>query len=271
MNTDTIRTLRERTHLGMSDCREALLAANGDLDRALEILQKKGLKKVDDVLIPLEGEVRACVGGFLIEINCQTDFGARSEDFQKLVGLIQESVLKVVFDPGVSLEDHFAEEIKNTSNALGEKIVVRRVERCGQPMGEGFLVCYSHPGGKLATVVAFDLSIDDQLGTKDAAYELGNNLAMQITAMKPLSIDRTGVPADLVEKKRAFFTEEVANKPEAARPKIIEGKLNKWFGEVCLMDQEAIWAPKTTVADHVKKIAGMKPISMLRFERGEAI
>lgn len=266
MSLELIKTLRERTHLGMSDCKKALEATAFDLDKAIEFLQKKGLKKVDDLIIPMEGEVRA-VEGLVYEINIQTDFGARSETFKNLVTKISDE-LENAYESTQDLNIYFAEYIKEASKILGEKITIRRLVRCETPLTFGLLKDYNHLGGKIAVSVSCETT-GAEMNNRDDLHEFMENVAMQIAAMKPLSVERTNLSEELVAKKKALFEEEAASKPEIARLKIVEGRLNKWYSEVVLLDQESISEPKVTIRQQMAKFEGMRIINFVRLERGE--
>lgn len=275
---EMIKELRARTHLGMTECKKALEVSGGDLNKAIEFLQKKGLKKVDDLLVPLEGIVQAGVlqhilfgkCGFIAEVNSQTDFGAKvsSEVFQKFVK-------GYVSDPNIP-ENMLHAYCTMLSKQLGEKIVVRRTQfvQVDAAVQDRVVFCaYNHLGGKIAVLVEGYALSPDRADIKECL----ENIAMQIAAMKPLAVNRNEVSAELVAKKTALFEEDIKSKPEAVRNKIVEGKLNKWYSEVVLLEQDAIFtkeaSPKQTIKLHLNKLGAetVKINSFIRYERGEEI
>lgn len=255
-----IQELRAKTFMSMALCKKALEQANGEVDQAIEILKKMGLKKVDNQILPLEGKVFAKAfpgASIVVEVNCQTDFGAKSEIFSDFVNSISAQYLrtlprKIAYYPDVTL----------VSNQLGEKVVVRRhALRCDRKENEVNAV-YNHQNGKIAVSVKAEV----EKSTPEIETML-QNVAMHIAANKPLALDRESVPLDLIDKQKALFAEEIGNKPEAIREKILNGKLEKWFSEVVLLDQEAIFEKKK-----ISEVLGdVKLIDFVRFERGEEI
>lgn len=269
--TDLIKELRARTHLGLTECKKALEESQGDLEKALELLQKRGLKKIDDLVVPTEGVVRAvCLKndsisgrGFIVEVNCQTDFGARSEIFQNFVNnILAEGLTSEAINSLLPL----------ASNQLGEKIIVRR-SAYFYPALDSVITIYNHLGDKIAVVLESFIPPDQQ--REPGVLQLLDNIAMQIAANKPLSLDRDNLPVDLIEKKVALYTEEVKSKPQDIQNKILAGKMNKWYSEVTLLEQEAIFlgdGVKETVRSQLNKLdASVKLHRFVRYERGESL
>ncbi len=267
---EMIKELRARTHLGMSECKKAIEEA-GNIEGAILLLQKKGLKKTDDLVVPIEGQVRASVvkssitghiTGFMTEVNCQTDFGARSEVFENFMSHISSYY---------GVPESLKIDCDMLSKQLGEKIVIRRIQHISNS-ANNILYAYNHPGGKIAVLVALSAKENSE-----AVVELAEHIAMHVAATKPLCVSRGEVPADLVEKKRAFFQDDPvvkSKKPEQA-VKIVEGKMNKWYSESVLSEQESVVEPKQTISaivDRVSKEVG--PVSIVeftRYERGEQL
>ena len=278
MTMEAIKELRARTNLGMTDCKKALAEASGNIDAAIEILQKKGLRKVDDLIIPLEGAVQAWpslthafdadnlpVEGYMVEVNCQTDFGARSQPFQ-------EAMVDHFSKP--MSDEETAEILKNLSKQLGEKVVLRRSQKMVLLPKAGWISSYNHQGGNIAVLLSAFMT--PNVGPAAAkAFNFTNELAMHIAAMKPLGLRRESIMHDVVEKKRAFFADEVKDKKPEFQEKIIAGKMDKWFAEVALMEQESIMHPKRTVQslfnELQKEIGEFSLGSFIRYERGESI
>jgi elongation factor Ts len=286
-----VKELRERTQAGMSDCKSALVEAEGDMEKAIEIIQKKGLAKSVKRAgaAATEGEVRALVfaegkAGVMVEVNSQTDFVARNEGFVAFVGdllrLASETpaganLLEQKMPSGKTVEETRAE----LSGTIGENIQVRRWERFDL-QGPGLVHSYVHMGGKIGVLV--------EIGTEAAAHEavkrFADDTAMQIAAMSAQFLDRSQVPAETLDKQGEIFLalmqkekeEGTLKAPEASWPKIIEGKKAKWCTEVCLLEQESILVPGTSVGKLVEQLSKEvgSPVSIrrfVRFERGEGI
>jgi len=268
---ELIKELRARTHLGLTECRKALEESQGDLEKALELLQKRGLKKVDDLVASTEGVVRAsCLEnftstngyGFIVEINCQTDFGARSEIFQNFVNNI--------LNGGLLTPETINSYLPLVSNQLGEKVVIRRSDFI-YPSSDTVITVYNHLGDKIAVLLESLIPPDQQKNPQVLA--LLDNIAMQIAATKPLALTRDGLSHELVQKKATFYTEEIKSKPEQVQAKILAGKMNKWYSEVVLLEQEAIFLEngvKETISNQINKLGvDVRLHRFIRYERGE--
>jgi elongation factor Ts len=291
VTTQAIKELRERTQAGMSDCKNALVESEGDMDKAVEIILKKGLAKSAKRAgaVATEGEVRAAVSAdkrqaTMVEVNIQTDFAARSEGFQKFLADVMK--VAVAAPSGSDLTKAaldgktVAEVAQELTGKIGEKIDVRRWERVEIGAGKhGVAHAYVHLGGKIGVVLAVETSTAEA-ALHPEVLKLADDTAMQIAAMNPLVLERKDVSADLTAKQKEIFEaqlrEDPKPKPEAAWPKIIEGKLVKWYSEVCLLDQESVVVPGQTVdklREAAAKAAGaeVKLARFVRFERGEGL
>lgn len=289
VNMQLVKELRERTQAGLNDCRTALIEADGDMDKAIEIIQKKGLAKSVKRAgaVATEGAVLAQVApdgkrGVLVEVNIQTDFAARNADFQAFAQRVLEAAARAPdgADLGAQPYPDGAGTIEEARAALvgrlGENITVRRWTRLGVP-GAGKVQAYVHPGGKIGVLVALELGDAAAEGRPEFA-EFAENLAMQTAAMSPLFLASAKVPEAAKDKQREIYAAqpEVANKPEQARPKIIAGKLNKWLKEVCLLDQDSVIETDLTVEEVRAKTArsvgtDLVVLDFVRYERGEGI
>jgi len=280
-----VKELRERTHAGMSACKEALGEAGGDLDKAVEILMKKGTIKAADRAgkVATEGEVRAWISsdkkrGVVVEVNCQTDFVSRGDDFRGFVGKVVEvaSTLKKGDDIlKAKLGDSTVEDVRaQMVGKTGENTVVRRWDS----VEGGYVQQYVHMGGKIGVLLAADAPNADAAKSADFTAFI-DNCAMQIAAMGPLVTDKSQVPAADIEKQKDIFKAQLKEegKPEAAWPKIIEGKVAKWFTEITLLGQDNVWAPGEGSIDKLrqelgKKLGGeVKLGTFVRFELGAGI
>ena len=279
-----VQALREKTGCGMMDCKKALVETNGDMDAAVEFLREKGLaqqaKKASR--IAAEGMVLATVYGnvgVVVELNAETDFVANSDAFKELTA----KVAKVVADQNPADVDALlacaengvtvADMIQEVFLAVRENIKVRRFERY-----EGVVSTYVHAGGKIGVMVKFDTDAADN----DTFKEMAKDVAMQIAAVNPQYLDKESVPADVVEHEKSILVSQMkedpkmANKPEQVLGKIVEGKIGKYFSEVCLMEQAFVKDGDYTVGKYVaakaKEIgADVKVVSFVRFEKGEGL
>ena len=284
---ELVRELREKTGAGMMDCKKALTESGGSLEAAVDVLRKKGLaaaaKKASR--IASEGVVAAHVApgsAALVEVNCETDFVAKTEDFQEFVRRIAATVngkdpkdvsdaLLLPGDGGVSLADMLNEKVAK----IGEKISFRRFTRLALPAGvRGVTVPYIHAGGKIGVLV-------ELLGAGADDVEFGalaKDMAMQIAAANPLYVSREEVPAEAIEREKAIYREQAlaAGKPEKILSRIAEGKLEKYYADFCLVEQAFIKDPDRRVKDLLGEMAGKKGVDVrvgrfARFQVGEGL
>jgi elongation factor Ts len=262
-----VAKLRKATGAGMMDCKKALIEANGDFDLAIEEIRKKGQaianKRADRDAT--EGVVLAKTtadskSGAILILNCETDFVAINEDF---VGFATSILDKAIETKATSLDELNATEIDGRkiadlvaekSGVIGEKIELTQFASTTSET----VVPYIHPGNKLATLVAFNKELDTKVG---------KDIAMQIAAMAPVSIDKDNVPNDIIEKELEIGREQarLEGKPEAMLDKIAQGKLAKFFKDSTLMSQTFVKDGKASVADYLKGID--KDVKVTKFER----
>ncbi|HEY2145303.1 MAG TPA: translation elongation factor Ts [Steroidobacteraceae bacterium] len=253
ITADSVKQLRERTGAGMMECKKALVETQGDLDAAAELMRKTGLAKADKkaARVAAEGTVaieRSGSHAVLVEVNCETDFVARSDDFQAFAK-------EVAKDPqSSSLDDRRRALVAK----IGEKIDVRRFVRVASP---GPLGTYTH-GTRIGSVVALQ-------GGDEA---LARDLAMHVAAANPAYIDAGDVPADVLAKERAILTEQTQGekKPPEIIAKMVEGRLRKYLAEITLLGQPFVKDPDTTV-EKLLKMAGAKVVQFVRYEVGAGI
>ena len=283
-----VATLRERTNCGMMDCKKALTASDGDMDKAIEYLREKGLaaaiKKAGR--IAAEGVVLSVVDeakkvGVVIEINAETDFVAKNEVFNAFVSECAQIVLEknpadvdallaCVGSEGLTVEQMVQEKVLT----IGENIKIRRFVRL-----EGDLISYVHAGGKIGVLVKFDTD----LGDKPEFKVYGKDIAMQIAAINPLYLDKNSVPAEDVAKEREILVAQAqqdpknAGKPAQVLEKMVEGRLNKkFYQDSCLMEQPFVKDGNMTVTQYTKETAKalggkIEVLEFYRFEKGEGI
>jgi len=282
-----VKELRDRTSAGLNDCRSALMEASGDMEKAVEIILKKGLAKSAKRAgaVATEGEVAAWVAadgqsGVMVEVNIQTDFAARNDDFKAFVRQILEiasraktgaDLAQEPFPGGGSVE----EARQALVGKLGENIIVRRWQRL--TVDGGKVHSYVHMGGKVGVLVALQTQAAGAVAKPEFTKYI-DDLAMQAAAMSPLWLAKSDVPEDAKQKQREIFDAQLAEegKPEAARPKIIDGKLAKWMKEVCLLEQESVIESGKTVdqlrAELGKSLGGDVVVKeFARFQLGEGI
>lgn len=268
-----VKELRERTGAGMMDCKKALSAVEGDMDKAIDFLREKGLaaaaKKAGR--IAAEGVVGSFISadgkiGAVVEVNCETDFVAKTDNFKALV---EKIAAHIVATKPADLEALMASELDGqTVEALvtasvakiGEKISVRRFVLYEAP--EGVVAAYIHGGGKIGVLVEF----------KGGNAELGKDVAMHIAAANPAYLDRTQVPAAELEHEKEVLSEQAKNegKPEKIIEKMVLGRINKYYKEVCLIDQEFVKDPDQSVGK-LLKANDAEVLAFTRFQLGEGI
>jgi len=288
VNMQQVKELRERTQAGINDCRSALGEAEGDMDKAVEIILKKGLAKSAKRAgaVAAEGIVSTRIAGdrksgVIVEVNIQTDFAARNGDFLAFVDKVVEAataatdgadLLSAPYPGGTgTVEDQRAALV----GRLGENITVRRWQRV-RVSGEGAVVSYVHMGGKIAVLLGAQT---DSAVTAAKSAEFLETAAMQIAAMAPPYLQASDVPqADKDAQARIFAAqlEEEGKIPAERRAQVVEGKVAKWLKEVCLLDQPSVIEPKQTVdqqrAEAAKAAGGtLTLVPYVRFERGEGI
>ena len=269
-----VKELREKTGAGMMDCKKVLTETDGDLEKAAELLREKGITKAakKSGRVAAEGMVEAYISedekvGAIVEVNSETDFVAKNEEFRTFVMDVAKQIVKNNPESVEALlaEPAMFEEGKTVNEALigkiatiGENISIRRFARFETT--DGLIEKYIHGDGKIAVLVNMTS------GTK----ELAKDVCMQIAAARPEFIDRNQVPAERVEKEKEILKIQTMNegKPEAIAEKIVLGRINKFYQEICLVDQEFVKDPSKKVSDILKD---SKVLEFARFETGEGI
>jgi elongation factor Ts len=269
ITADSVKQLRERTGAGMMECKKALVETNGDLDAAADLMRKTGLAKADKKAsrIAAEGTVaveREGLSAVLVEVNCETDFVARSDEFQSFARDVARAALQ---KSPASLEDllaqadgsgSFEERRRALIAKIGENISVRRFARVTAPTALG---TYVH-GTRIGTLVALE-------GGDEA---LARDIAMHVAAAKPDYIDAAAVPPAVLNKERQFLTDQSKDekKPPEIIAKMVEGRLRKYLAEITLVGQPFVKDPDTSVEKLLNKSAA-KVVQFVRFEVGAGI
>ena len=284
-----VKTLREMTNVGMMDCKKALTETDGDMDKAVEWLREKGLAKAAKKAgrIAAEGMAYAdvcpkCGVGAIVEVNCETDFCAKSDLFVAFVKDICKTVItENPADIDALMNSKYAgsnltvaETLPEKVMSIGENLQIRRFVR----FDDNTSVAYVHAGGKIGVLV--NLAVEGDID----ATEIGKNIAMQIAALNPRFWDKAQVTDEVLaeEKKIALALMDtdpkMASKPEAVKEKIVMGKMNKFYEENCLMQMEFVRSDifqgsvEKYVADAAKKLGGsVKFVDAVRFQTGEGI
>jgi elongation factor Ts len=282
-----VKDLREKTGAGMMDCKNALGAAAGDIEAAIDWLRKKGLAKAakKSGRVAAEGLVGVAVEanfGVVVEVNSETDFVARNDDFQALA----RAVLAVALDKGAGVDAeavkaaHYpgggtvAEAIANAIATIGENITLRRAQ--GLHVAGGVIGHYVHGQiadglGRIGVLVALESS-----GARAALAAFGRRVAMHVAAASPIALDPRGIDPATVARERSVLVEKNAGKPPHVLEKIVESGLKTYYKEVCLLDQPFVHDPAKSVAQAIKeaeKTVGA-PIAILgfvRFALGEGV
>ena len=273
-----VKELRERTGAGMMDCKKALVNCDGDMDKAIDFLREKGLaaaaKKAGR--IAAEGMVDCYVEGnvgVVVEINCETDFVANTDNFK---ALCRDYAKHIVVKAPATVEEmlaqpFYADETKTVNDligeataAIGEKISLRRFARF--EAANGMVDTYSHMGGRIGVMV--EIACDE---VTDEIKAMSHDLVMHIAAANPQFVRRDEVPSDNLAKEREVLTQQALNegKPAKIVERMVEGRIEKYYKEVCLLEQPFVKDPDISVK---KMLAGKcDVVRFVRFERGEGI
>ncbi|HPA57183.1 MAG TPA: translation elongation factor Ts [bacterium] len=288
ISASLVKDLRERSGAGMMDCKKALQEANGNMEEAMQILKDKGIAKAAKKAgrVASEGTVLSIIensNGLLFELNCETDFAAKSEGFKNLSREISGYFMKNASEEGVlvSMEDKFydANVEKLTTDAvatIGENIKPRRfVKYSGSD--SSLIHSYIHMGGKIGVMLEVQSSDKDAV-KKPEVVEMSDGIAMQIASMRPDCIDESSFPQDKLEsEKRAFLAQVMEmGKPQNIAEKIVEGRIKKFIAENTLLEQAFVMNGDIKVKDLVKETgkkvgAELKIVRFHRFELGEGI
>jgi elongation factor Ts len=283
-----VKELRERTQAGMADCKTALVENGGDMEKAVEAILKKGIVKAAARAgrVASEGEVATWLSadrkrGVIVEINSQTDFVSRGEDFKGFVKNVVDVASKAAAgaDLGALPYPGSSKTVDVVRQELiaktGENVVIRRWAAVEAKEPHGYVQAYVHAGGKLAVLVHAEGP-----DAKNAdLHAFVDNVAMQVAAMSPIVVASGNVPAADVAKQKEIFLAQLKEekKPEASWTKILDGKVAKWFTEITLLGQDNVWDPPAGTIDKLrlelgKKLGGeVKIHSFVRYSLGEGI
>ena len=267
-----VKELRERTGAGMLDCKKALDACEGDMDKAIDWLREKGISKA----AKKEGRIAAegvCVvkaegsNAVILEVNSETDFVAQNKEFLDFTNYLADVLLKndaTTVEDALKINDGgetIGDKLINLTAKIGEKLSLRRFEKVTKTDDEVFGT-YTHMGGKIGSLVVL----------KGANSDVAKDFCMHIAAMAPVCLNKEDVPADMIEHEKTVITEQVMNegKPQEIALKMVNGRINKFYKEICLADQEFIKDSSVNVSTYVKNNGG-EIVKFVRFAVGEGI
>ena len=288
-----VKELREMTGAGMMDCKKALAATDGDMDKAVEFLREKGLAGAEKKAgrIAAEGIVATAMTedekkAVVVEVNAETDFVAKNAKFQAYVSQVAAQALTTTAaDMDAFMEEKWAadetltvkEALSSQISIIGENMNIRRFKQVVEE--NGVVVSYIHAGGRIGVLVDVETSV-----VNDAVKEMGKNIAMQIAALNPKYTSRDEVSADFIEHEKSILMAQIQNDPkEASKPEkviqgMIQGRINKEMKEICLLDQTYVKAEdgKQSVAQYVAQVAKENGANItvkgfVRFETGEGL
>lgn len=288
-----VKELREMTGAGMMDCKKALAATDGDMDKAVEFLREKGLAGAEKKAgrIAAEGIVATAMTedekkAVVVEVNAETDFVAKNAKFQAYVAQVAAQALTTTAaDMDAFMEEKWAadetltvkEALSSQISIIGENMNIRRFKQVVEE--NGVVVSYIHAGGRIGVLVDVETSV-----VNDAVKEMGKNIAMQIAALNPKYTSRDEVSAEFIEHEKGILMAQIQNDPkEASKPEkviqgMIQGRINKEMKEICLLDQTYVKAEdgKQSVAQYVAQVAKENGASItvkgfVRFETGEGL
>ncbi len=280
ISAQDVKALREKTGAGIMECKKSLAESNGDIDKAVKYLREKGLaeakkrsgREVKEGIITV---VYSSDGSevVMVELNCETDFVSRTD---KYTDFVQKTALAVLDEGTENLSEKVKTGVKEAIATFGENIILRKIERF-KKSDESLSVLHSyiHLGGKVGVII--ELKIDDEdVGKNEDFKEFINNVVLQIASMDPIAVSRDDVPADVVEDQKEVLSKQArdSGKPEKIIEKIVAGRLEKFFAQMCLLEQKYVKDSDLTVGKYLKqteeKIKGKFNVERFaRFKLGE--
>lgn len=288
ITTDMIKQLREETGAGVLECKKALEASSGDFEKAILFLRERGLataakkasREAKDGLVSLQVDAQG-QWGVILEVNCETDFVARTEDFRAFTRALLQQLCDEPAVPDVAtlLERPFVldqnvtigQQLTALVAKLGENIIIRRFARL-QRDGIGWIEGYLHPGDRIGVILHASAG-DPRVAESTAFRELVHDLALQVAAAAPRYVAPSDIPSEVLEAERAIYRAQIADekKPEPIKERIIAGKLDKWYETVCLLRQPFIKDDALRVADLLEQKSKQlgTPLTVERFVRYE--
>lgn len=270
-----VKELREKTGAGMMDCKKVLTETDGDMEKAIDLLRERGIAKAakKSGRVAAEGLVEGYISadgkiGAIVEVNSETDFVAKNEEFKSFVADVARQVVEK--NPA-TVEDLLAQESIAVAGKTVNEVLIEKIATIGENLNirrfarfeaEGLVEKYIHGDGKIAVLV----------NMKKGTSEVAKDICMQIAAARAEFVTRDQVPADRVEKEKEILKAQTMNegKPEAIAERIVEGRINKFYGEICLVEQEFVKNPDIKVEQLLKE-KDSEIVEFARFEKGEGI
>ena len=274
ISKDDVLNLREKTGAGLIDCKRALVESNGDIDEAISILRKKGVASAAKKAGRDAGEgiVAQCLSedrskGILVEVNCETDFVAKNDDF---VSFASDVARQLLANPDTDLEAQRTEQVAK----IGENIRISRSSILA-PNSTGLVESYVHTGGKVAVLLTLGCSTSEAINSEHVKL-LAKDLCMHIAATSPVCVSRDEVPADLVANEKEIALAQAEGKPPQAIEKIVQGKLDKYFANSCFLEQSFVKDPDHSIKGLLEKTskeigAELSVEKFVRFQVGEGV
>lgn len=282
-----VKDLREKSGAGMMDCKKALAESEGDMQKAMNLLRERGsaIASKRSSRVAKEGLIAAFISpdhttGALVELNCESDFVARNEDFKKLVQTLAAHCASVdnqdaFLDSKIAGSETVAEAVKGAIGKIGENMVLSRWKRL-KTDGKSLLESYIHPPGKIGVLVEIG-GVGSEVAGKPEFREFARDIAMHVAATAPLCVTRDQVDSSVLANEKQIFRNQALNegKPEKIVDKIIEGRVQKFYGESCLLEQPFAKNPDQKVEEYVKQNApklgaGLTVKQFIRYRLGEA-
>ena len=287
ISAQQVKELRDKSGVGMMDCKKALVESNGDIDKAFDYLRKAGVAKAQkkEGRDAKEGLIISDISsdgkfGTLLELNCETDFVANTDDFKSLGDDIIKHIKNSEFS---QLDDILNEKFINDNNKklkdvitdavgrLGENIVLSRF--CKYSVESGLVVSYIHPGSKLGVLLKFN---SDQVSDKDSLNDFGKEISMHIAATSPISVSIDDVSSEIIAKEREIFSDQAkkSGKPDNIIEKMVDGRINKFYKENVLLEQVFVKDPSKLVKDLISEKSNSSNLNLSvsefsRFQIGE--
>jgi elongation factor Ts len=270
---EDVVNLREKTGAGLIDCKRALADSNGDMEEAISLLRKKGVASAAKKAGRDAGEGIIAQHlnadrskGILVEVNCETDFVAKNEDF---IAFSREVAQDLLGNPEIDLESKRTEQVAK----IGENIRISRSESLA-PSGNGVVESYVHTGAKVAVLIAISTGSVLSEGSNSKVLSLAKDLCMHIAATSPVCVSRDDIPSELVEKEKEIALAQAEGKPVQAIEKIVQGKLEKYFSTSCLLEQPFVKDPDHVIRDLLSSLgnelgAEIGVERFIRFQVGE--
>ncbi len=278
VNAQDVRSLREKTGAGIMDCKMALIESGGDFEKAVKYLKEKGLAEAKKrsgrearegiIAVSYTGDKNSVV---MAEVNCETDFVARTDKFKDFV---QDTVVRLL-DLGVtdtgSLPDEIAGRIKEAAASFGENILLRRIARFDSfDSDKSVLYSYIHLDGKVGVIVEYTVDDTELIGSADV-QDLMKNVSLQIASMDPVSLSQDDFPVELLEEQKDIFIQQAreSGKPDTILEKIVSGRMKKFFSESCLLEQKYVKDGAITVGEYIKSVSDRAgtAVTVQRFSR----